>query len=228
MLNTFAARARFYDITGYLFPGQILIFVIWSYLRVFDNPDFAWQIVKHAQDNWIAALVLVFLAGAYVLGHVVNSASSLIIEKWLFKDAFAKNSDWIGRAIADKSGRGAAILKCFEDRFGYKPESSFVPEVAGWADEFLPNAAMSGFRFLSFYGLCRSMVLLTFVEMFPFVVWVYQRSHCVCGAVMAAVVSLLLCWLFLNQYLRFVKYCADFNAATLLMHTQRRENYGTT
>lgn len=219
MINSFATRTRFYDFIGYLFPGQVIIVIGWLY-ALWINSNLAWRVAYYAQKIWPIVLVVVFLAVAYALGHAVNSASKIILEKCILKKCYQVRADWLARALVDKSPRGKLLLKKFEQRFGYQLESYVGFELVCWCDEYIPNAAITGSRFLSFYGFCRSMVLLTFFGMIPTIGMIVKRQGWCWLVLLCFVVFATFIFLFCYQYLRFVREYADFNASTLLVDSK--------
>lgn len=97
MISNFGARTTFYDMIGYLMPGILSLGILWMYWYVLIDPQtalfFASFMVRHVGITSIG-LVMV----GYAMGHLVNSLSSLLLEKWIFRKAFKDSKNWFGRA----------------------------------------------------------------------------------------------------------------------------------
>ena len=218
MLDSLVARARFYDFTGYWIPGNLAIGIVWVYAWVFGWESRANKAIEFVSSHWVAATILIFIVGGYAMGHLVNALSKLLLEKCILKWAFDENKDWLSRIRSDKTGKGAAVLKRFNDVFKFDPQSSSAAGsvIQGWAEQCLPAPSMTTFRFLCFYGMNRTLSVLTIFLIPPVAHWVLVRSHCCC-MLCAIVVGLFVSFLFGFQYLRFVKLYADSLPELLLM-----------
>lgn len=218
MVDSLIARTRFYDITGYLIPGELTIGIVWLYAKVFGLNDYAARALSFVSAYWMVSLVLIFISGAYAIGHLANSTSKLLLEHFLLKSAYKKNADWFSRIENDSTGRGEKILARFEEEFGYKAQPSNNPGtvIQGWAEQTLPAPSLTTFRFLCFYGMNRTFTLLSLLAVPPISYWVFVRSH-FCCMVCVVITGVTISILFGYQYLRFVKSYSDSIPELLLM-----------
>lgn len=218
MIEALIGRTRFYDITGYLIPGEIMMGIVWLYIKVFGWSCYADRSLSFVSEHWLASTVLIFFAGAYTIGHLVNALSKVLLEKFLFSSAYEKNADWLSRVRKDNTGRGVEILAVFEKKFGYKPDPSNKPGavIQGWAEQELPAPSHTTFRFLCFYGMNRAFALLSLLVIPPIAHWVLLHSH-FCCMILAIIACLAISSLFSFQYLRFVKTYSDSLPELLLM-----------
>lgn len=224
MIEALIGRTRFYDITGYLIPGEIMIGIMWLYARVFGWSVYANKALDFVSEHWVASTVLIFFAGAYTIGHLVNAASKVFLEKFLLASAYEKNADWLSRVKKDNTGRGAEILACFEKKFGYKPDSGNKPSavIQGWAEHELPAPSHTTFRFLCFYGMNRAFAFLNLLIIPPVAYWILMHSH-FCCMILSIIVCLATSSLFGFQYLRFVKVYSNSLPELLLMKREMPE-----
>lgn len=218
MIDSLVARARFYDFTGYWIPGNLAIGIAWVYAWVFGWESQANKAIEFVSAHWVAATILIFIVGGYAVGHLVNALSKLLLEKCILKRAFDENKDWLTRIKSNKTGKGAAVLKRFNEVIKYDPQSSSAAGsvIQGWAEQCLPAPSMTTFRFLCFYGMNRTLSVLTIFLIPPVAHWVLDHSH-FCCMLFVIVVGFCVSLLFGFQYLRFVKLYADSLPELLLM-----------
>ena len=228
MLESLIARARFYDITGYWIPGNLALGVIWLYARVFGWAESADKAISFIGDHWLSSTILVFVVGGYAVGHLVNSISKLLIEKIVFAIPYKKNADWLKRIQEKNEDKEKEIMKRFEEKFKYSPTSYLAAGsvIQGWAEQNLPAPSMTTFRFLCFYGMNRTLAILTLAMIPPSAHWVLIHSH-FCCMMMTIFVGVVIFGMFIYQYLRFVEYYANSIPELLLMDvntTKCKEN----
>jgi len=218
MLESLVARARFYDIVGYWIPGNLALGVIWLYARVFGWAESADKAISFIGDHWLASTILVFVAGGYATGHLVNSISKLLIEKIIFAIPYKKNADWLKRIQERNGDKEKEILKRFRDKFNHVPTSYIAagPVIQGWAEQNLPAPSMTTFRFLCFYGMNRTLVILTLAMIPPTAHWVLVHSH-FCCMIVTILAGVIVTGMFIHQYLRFVECYANSISELLLM-----------
>lgn len=218
MINTIANRATFYDVIGYLVPGVIFLGIGWLYWYQFIDDESAKLVAKHMLKN-VFVTSLAITALGYVIGHLANAASSFLLEKWIFKKPFDRAKKWYERVLDKNPIRARAIEQNVDAEYHVSPTdlSSFDMRIR--MEEVMPNATITGFSFLSFYGMSRTMALLAWLSSFPLAFLVGLRYD---GglAIFAALVTFVGCFavgaLFCYQYLRFVEYYYDFLGSTLL------------
>lgn len=220
MVNTLSARATFYDIIGYFIPGMLACGVVWGWLNVLGGEsviDFVSELVK----GHLFAASVVGVALSYVAGHCANSCSSWLLEKHIYQERFAHASDWQKR-LHEKSPEREVVVKSVVDaEFGVDITKLKPFDLLIRMEEFLPQATMSGFSFLCFYGMCRTLALLTWLASIPVGVLMGMTwgGECYTNIAAGVITSVLMCVigvLFVNQYLRFVCYYYDFLGSTLM------------
>lgn len=218
MLESLVARARFYDITGYWIPGNLTLGITWLYARVFGWVEPADKVISFIGDHWLASTILVFVAGGYATGHLVNSISKLIIEKIVFATIYKMNADWLKRIQERNGDKEKEVIRRFHDKFNYVPTSYIAagPVIQGWAEQHLPAPSMTTFRFLCFYGMNRTLAILTLAMIPPTAYWVLVHSH-FCCMMFTILAGVFISGMFIYQYLRFVEYYANSIPELLLM-----------
>lgn len=223
MIKTIASRATFYDVIGYLIPGCISLIVMWLWFFIFSYESATW-FVRVLLKHGVATTLCVIPLG-YVIGHLVNSISSVLFEKWLFKSEFQKAKQWYNRVLEKCPARAERIQENVKIEFGIgaKPELLTVFDIRIRMEERMPNATITGFSFLSFYGMSRTLAFLTFLTAVPIGVWCFEMCYCFCCGFVIGVIGFLLVVLaglaFIHQYLRFVEYYYDFLGSTLMFRT---------
>lgn len=224
MSDALVSRATFYDITGYLIPGILAIWIAWVSWYAFCDVHNAVAATHRLCDSGFVS-ALGFLSTGYVVGHLVNALSSWLLEKHLLKARFVRARDWIGRLDPSrKAAMEMRVKRLFE--VDVSKLTSFDMRIR--CEERLPHSFVTGFSFLSFYGMCRTLALLTMVAMpvvvklvimyigtYPledtYLIWV--KLGCGIGALaICCLVSLA----FVYQYLRFVVYYYDYLGSTLM------------
>lgn len=223
MLNTLSSRATFYDVIGYLVPGGIALGVGWLWLLMIDYDSAIWGMQLIARYGFRAVLCIV--AVGYVAGHFVNAMSSLLLEKFLFKKRFAKAKQWYERVVAKCPAKAKLIAENVRQEFKLDVTALSAFDMRIRMEESMPNATVTGFSFLSFYGMSRTMALLSWLGALPIAMFVAGK-YCRAQAFLAGGTSFgIVCAVgifFCYQYLRFVEYYYDFLGSTLLRVDNRK------
>lgn len=225
MLDNLTSRGTFYDISGYLIPGLVFVGELWMTWYAFSDGSCALSFAMSLWQNggFLTAICCIFVG--YLFGHFVNSVSSAVLEKWLFADKFRQMSNWQARAEASGGDRLKKLGERSDKVFGLDIKQLQVFDLLTHAAEYLPRAFVSGFSFLSFYGMCRSLSMLSVLVIPAVFTIAYSSCGCTCEYAWSykSAYGLLWCLLpmisaiaFFNQYMRFVKYYADFLGSTLL------------
>lgn len=217
MLNTLSSRATFYDFIGYLVPGVVAMGIGWIWVLVVDC-DFAVRIARlMARHGVYTAFFLT--AGGYVAGHLVNSMSSLLLEKFILKKSFANAKRWYARVLEKWPEKAKRIEENVLNEFKLDVKELSAFDMRIRMEESMPNSTITGFSFLSFYGMSRTMAMLLWLAALPVAMLVADkylgRQAFVFGGVVFAVffiAGLLFCY----QYIRFVEYYYDFLGSSLL------------
>lgn len=218
MLDSFISRTRFYDITGYLLPGELFLGVVWLYIKAFWGDDCANRIVAIVCQNWMISVVILFIAVAYAVGHLANAASKILLEECFLGYEYEKRADWYLRVERGDPVYRNNVFARFKEHFGYEMSDSRSAGriIQGWAEQELPAPSLTTFRFLCFYGMNRTFALLVLFLIPPSGYLGMRQLHCCCGTSII-IVELGVFALFIFQYLRFVELYADSLPGLLLM-----------
>lgn len=217
MLNTLSSRATFYDVIGYLVPGVVAVAIGWLWILVFDRDFAMWCVRLMAQHGVYAAFFLV--AGGYVAGHLVNSMSSLLLEKLIFKKHFTTAKQWYARVLEKYPEKAKRIEENVMNEFNVEVNELTAFDMRIRMEESMPNATITGFSFLSFYGMNRTMALLLWLGSLPMAMLVSDKyiGRYAFGVGSAVFIIFLVAgFFFCYQYIRFVEYYYDFLGSTLL------------
>ena len=227
MLNTFSARATFYDIVGYLLPGIVSFGVFGLWIVILGGDDFIDVVMKIIGKHWFGASIL-GCALSYLAGHCANSFSSFVFEKHIFAKRFENESNWYKRLHDNSPEREAVISKIVDAEFGIELKDLKPFDLLIRMEEYFPKATISGFSFLCFYGMCRTMALLAWLSIIPVGIYFGTEINvfgCVTlmfvHGVGMSLTMVLVGLLFLNQYFRFVKNYYDFLACTLMFRAEQ-------
>ena len=219
MLNTLSARATFYDVIGYLIPGILSMGIGWLYWYVFVDVASAVRILRLMTNHGLVATFLILACG-YVIGHLVNAISSAILEKLIFKSRFNMAKKWLDRVQTANPDRVNRITTNVQAEFKIPAEALTSFDMRIRMEEKMPNATITGFSFLSFYGMNRTLALLSWLTAIPVCVIVGRHFHGTSSFVLAGlscVAMLVIGGFFSYQYLRFVEYYYDFLGSTLMI-----------
>lgn len=217
MLNTLSSRATFYDVIGYLVPGVIAIGVGWLWILAVDHDFAMWCARLMARHRVFAVCSLA--SGGYVAGHLVNSISSLLLEKFILKKPFANAKCWYERMLKKCPEKAKKIEENVLREFDLDVKALSAFDMRIRMEESMTNATITGFSFLSFYGMSRTMALLLWIGALPVAMlvadkYIGRQSFIVGGVVL--VIFAMAGFFFCHQYIRFVEYYYDFLGSTLL------------
>lgn len=218
MLNTLSSRATFYDVIGYLFPGILSIGTGWLWWYVFIDTVSAERIARLLTNHGLIATFLM-LAGGYVTGHLMNSISSATLEKRLFKSKFGAAKRWLDRVKSASSERANRIDENAKAEFNLPADDLTSFDMRIRMEEKMPNATITGFSFLSFYGMSRTLALLSWMSAIPVCVIVgrhFNGTSSLVAAGLTCCAMIAIGVFFSYQYLRFVEYYYDFLGSTLM------------
>lgn len=220
MLSTISSRATLYDVVGYLVPGCLAIGIGWLWLFVFDSAT-AIVLVRKVLAHSLAASLCITTLG-YIAGHLANSVSSVLLERLVFKRRFERAKRWHERMSTESPERLARVAEIVRAEFGkgLQPQKLTAFDLLIRMEEKFPNTVVSGFSFLSFYGMNRTLAMIVWLGAIP-VGWLcscmcYSFWGAICAGVVGFAATILAGCAFANQYLRFVEYYYDFLGSTLL------------
>ena len=228
MLNTLSARATFYDIIGYFVPGLLTLGVGLVCMRILGGQPLIDNVYGWTNDHWFATSII-GVALSYIAGHCANSCSSWLLEKIIFKDQFAEAANWYKRLLDKSPERGKVIKSVVKAELNIDLSKLEPFDLMIRMEEFFPRATISGFSFLCFYGMCRTLALLSWLAALPISImlgtmWSGDTIEKVVASVVASVIMCAVGSLFFNQYIRFVRYYYDFLASTLMFFIGKKKN----
>ena len=225
MFNNLTSRTTFYDLTGYLIPGLMTLAVGWTTCYVFGGSEVLDVTTIFLGKIGGVVTTLSLLAVGYVLGHFMNALSSLVYEKFLLKPFFLKAKDWQRRLPFDGKAREEIILSRAKDIYGFNAGDLQSFDLRIRAEEKMTQSFVTGFCFLSFYGMNRTLSLIAVIAI-PLMAklgWNLCGFQCQCICCNKYLISFLfvllesfIALIFTYQYLRFVKYYYDYLGSTLL------------
>ena len=220
MLNTLSSRATFYDIVAYFMPGLIAISVVWLWIVLLCGHEAFGGIIDAALEHWVMASIF-GVTLSYVAGHCANSCSSWLLEKHIFARSFADASNWYKRLRDCSPERECVVNKIVTAEFGIDTAKLKPFDLLIRLEESFPQAVVSGFSFLCFYGMSRTMALLSWLSAIPIGIfagmnWGGCCNSKICVGVMTGLLMCVVGVLFINQYIRFVRYYYDFLASALV------------
>lgn len=225
MFNNLTSRATFYDVTGYLIPGIIALGIGWATCFIYVGNSFLNGTITTLSKLGGVVTTLVIIAVGYVCGHLLNAISSALIERWWLKRRFVIAKDWQTRLSVKGSVREAIIRSRARAVFGVDIDELKSFDLRIRAEEKMPQSFVTGFCFLSFYGMCRTLALTSFMAIPLVAKFGWDSCSCTCqyAWICKLLVSLVFILLtgsitiaFAYQYLRFVTNYYDYLCSTLL------------
>ena len=235
MFNNLTSRATFYDVTGYLIPGILSIGIGWTTCYIFGGRVVLDETVTALGKMGGVITTLVLIAVGYVCGHLLNSLSSAFYEKCLLKSCFKKAKNWQDRLSQYGQARKSMISFRAKAIFGVDVTELQSFDLRIRAEERLPQSFVTGFCFLSFYGMCRTLSLIALFSLPLIAKFGWDSCCCVCKyawiykALVALIFSVLIVVIavaFAYQYLRFVAYYYDYLGSTLLFVAEGEKEFG--
>ena len=176
-------------------------------------------------SKWSYLVVVVL---GYVLGHLANALSSLIVEHWLFFGPLHKIKSPFAKALRDAtlpdSGiqsssktREKVMISSFEELFGYKPNKDSRRELRLIAQKYLGGIPPSGMNYMAYYGLNRVLFVVSLLLILPIaMILVNGGASGLCVGIVI-VLNAVMTSVFLWQYWRFVGKYSDFLASLVLL-----------
>lgn len=225
MFNNLTSRATFYDVTGYLIPGILSIGIGWATWYLYVGSVVLNGTLRALSKMGGVVTTLLLVALGYACGHLLNALSSALYERWLLKDRFTTAKDWQSRLSKKEKSRETMISLRAKAVFGVDVMDLQSSDLRIRAEEKLPQSFVTGFCFLSFYGMCRTLSLIALLTV-PLVAKMgWDSCHCVgreawiCKGLVALIaggMSIAATMAFAYQYLRFVTNYYDYLGSTLL------------
>ena len=225
MFDNLTSRATFYDVTGYLIPGMLSSGIGWATICLYAGTN-VWDSIANAigkMGGVVTALALI--AVGYVNGHLLNALSSAIYEKWLLKNLFSKAKDWKKRLPLNGKSREARIRLRAKLIYGVEVQDLQSIDLRIRAEVKMPQSFVTGFCFLSFYGMCRTLSFIAVLTL-PLMVKMGWDNCCYEGrcawyckllsSSLYAIMMLGVATAFAYQYFRFAKKYYDYLGSTLL------------
>lgn len=193
-------KATFYDFFGYLFPGMfIILFFRIEYVR--QEFDKEWSTIFNDMKDLNVYTFLILLGVAYILGHLISTISSLLIEKLLVdKWGISKKSVTIKEIIPDDA------YNKLEQKINEKINSVHVEEnirlLICYVESKCSSVYSTAFVFLSFYGMARNLSFIFFG------IFLYQQLLIFSTKTfnITSLLFLIFGIVFFNEYTRFRKY----------------------
>ena len=196
-------KSTLYDIIGYIFSGVLLaLFITLGWVNFSKDMS-----LLCAYWNRIASLkfpeVLCILGISYLIGHVISSLSSLVIEKWSCKGV--ENSKIIFSDLLQR------FEEKFEDKYQLKPSLKNFRLCICHVESKRPRVYSTAFVFQCFYGMARNTTFLLFMfgiwELYLLLSNLISKSfHDALFAFLWCLGSFLLALFMFYIYLRFIKY----------------------
>lgn len=210
MLNALSSRSTFYDITGYLIPGILTLGLIWMYWFFIGDCQSAMQFLRYLHKIGVFFTTVGVAVAGYAIGHLANSVSSWLYEGVLFKAQFEHWRNWYSRMsdVRKKIANGSA-----QREFGVEASQLKTFDIRIRMENKMPNVAVTGLCFISYYGMCRTLSLISFLAI-PLVSILSCSDYELC--VFAPLLLLCVSLFFGYQYSRFVIYYNDFLGSTLI------------
>lgn len=194
-------KGTLYDLLGYFAPGIIAI-ISGCFVGFRFNEEEYIEIIK----NLSALEVFIVIVLAYILGHAIATLSSWIIEKRLME----KNNKL--RKFTDTKeilGNEHYITLCkkytriFNAQYNRKDIRKIICYVQSKESSVYETAQI----FLAFYGMARNLALV--FALFSLVEIGLLLGLCGIGKIYILLMYLVLCIVFLFEYIRFRKYFTD-------------------
>lgn len=211
MLNTISSRSTFYDLTGYLIPGILSLGLIWMYWYFVGDCQSALEFLKVLRKIGVFFTTFGVVVVGYAIGHLINSISSWLYERVLFRTGFLSWRNWVSRMSESRLTR-ANETAMIEYRVDASALKAFDIRVR--MENKMPNAAVTGLCFLSYYGMCRTLSFLSLLAV-PLVSILCFSDYDLC--VFSPILPFCASIFFGYQYSRFVIYYYDFLGSTLLL-----------
>lgn len=153
----FDLRATIYDIFGYLMPGMLLLYYI--IFKFVDRKTIAE--IKGIGINIELEKIVIFLVLSYFFGHAISIMAEFLIEKNLYYKLRFNPEKTLPIHVYD------SFKKKFKEIFGCdlsrKLEEKDMRYLVAYIEKNEENIYSTAFVFLTFYGLGRNLVLISFI-----------------------------------------------------------------
>lgn len=186
-------KATFYDLISYFFSGLLFLLILYITSFHYNKSDIDWNMIKEMG----APIITLILFICYIIGHLLSTLSSLVIEKWLLANK-------IKSLIPVRGQLYGLFLEKFKETFKCDFDNNDFRLVICYVESSQPNVYSTAFIFLSVYGMCRnfSLIFLFFSIIELTISMMNKNGQLLSFASLYCLVGLI----FLYGYFRFFKY----------------------
>lgn len=186
-------KATFYDLISYFLSGLLFLLILFITSFHYKNSNIDWTMIKEMGGTIITLILFV----CYIIGHLLSTLSSLIIEKWLLANK-------IKSLIPVRNQLYGIFLEKYNELFKCNFNNNDFRLVICYVESLQPNVYSTAFIFLSVYGMCRnfSLIFLSFSIIEVALSMLNKNGSLLEFAALYCLVGLI----FLYGYFRFFKY----------------------
>ena len=199
-MDKFSIKTSIYDIFGYCIPGIVTLLYIY-FIHNFNNLLFSANILSQLQQDFklsISQWIVIFIL-SYIIGHLIATLSSLIIEKWLCCRLYKKVST--PKELFDEATYNQFNIK-HNEIFGVPYSVKNSRMTFAYINEYYPNSYSTAFTFQTFYGMARNLCLIFIAIGLLFLFASIFCAFSICLTLLHFVIA----GIFFYEYYRFVKY----------------------
>ena len=204
-METIGIKTTIYDFFSYFIPGVILnnciILAIYFTSYSFDIPfiEIFGEELLSRMPNWF--LILTVILVTYVIGIILSTLSSIVIEKIIVKKIkFLKKYITINNIVSED------LYNLFQIKIKKDYDIDFNDKhmrlIISFVEKYSANAYNTAFVFLTIYGMNRNLSLIFFsVGITTLILNIIQHNN-----IFFAIVLIILSVLTFIGYIRFFRY----------------------
>lgn len=152
-------KGTLYDFFGYFSPGALFLITIIVEKKHFEGKIQIYKSLAKSLNSITMIEIILFVFIAYIIGHIISSASSFIIEKGLLK-----RTKCIYEMLLIENILPQSIYEKFQEKFKQEfktdYEESMFRTVLCYVQVKHISIYETAFVFLSFYGMARNFALI--------------------------------------------------------------------
>lgn len=154
-MNNLGIKATIYDIIGYIVPGFLSIITIFMIMRggiLTEKGEINFATFESNIKEFSFIFYITIFTLSYIAGHIIESISSLIFKKMLYKlvmrKCMKKHYDKVNLIAQNKFNNN--FIDCEQNLMSY-------------CEVNYPIINDTAFRFLSFYGFSRNITIILLI-----------------------------------------------------------------